>query len=246
MSMSIDLTNIQVHPTSKDFVFYSKFFMKQLQEERDSLNRWVRFTEKRIEEVEFRSDIYFRQKEQLEKYNEKLKVNNEKMNEPMDGDNELFLSFVTKQLILKEKQVITSKKKKENAQIKKDIEKKAMSKFYASEAKFKRQERYSEREMDRFYERMLKIDEDMPTYMKQALDNMPANKGYIYKGVWYFGHIPVSKEDEKYLTMFERVKGIQYIHEYIHDYPNKTYNLYEKLSKTSPKTLVYTENHIMR
>lgn len=246
MSMNIDLTNIQVKPTTKDFVFYSKFFVKQLQEERDSLNRWVRFTEKRIEDVEYHSEIYFRQKEQLDKYNDKLKLNDEKMNVPMDSENDIFVSFVTKQLILKEKQVITSKKKKENCQIKKDIEKKTMSKFYASEARFRRQERYSEKEMNRVYERMIRIDEDMPPYMKQALDNMPANKGYIYKGVWYFGHIPVSKEDERYLTMFERIKGIQYIHEYIYKYPNKTYNLYEKLSKTSPKTLVHTENHVLR
>lgn len=244
--MSMDLTNIQVKPTAKDFVFYSKFFMKQLQDERDSLNRWVRFTEKRIEDVEYHSDIYFRQKEQLEKYNDKLKLNNERMNESMNDENEYFLSFVTKQLILKEKQVITSKKKKENAQIKKEIEKTTMSKFYASESRFRRQERYSIKEMNRFHERMIRIDEDMPSYMKQALDNMPANKGYIYKGVWYFGHIPVSKEEEKYLTMFERVKGIQYIHEYIYKYPSKTYNLYEKLAKTSPKTLVHTENHVLR
>jgi hypothetical protein len=83
--------------------------------------------------------------------------------------------------------------------------------------------------------------------MKEALDNMPSNKGYIYRGVWYFGHVPLrNPQDEKYLTMFERVKGIQYIHEYIHEYPYKTYNLYEKLSKQSPKKLVRSEEFRMR
>ena len=96
--------------------------------------------------------------------------------------------------------------------------------------------------MNYFYNRMCQIDDEMPKYMKESLQNMPSTKGFIYRGVWYFGAIPSPPEEEaKFLTMFERFKGIQYIHEYIREYPYKTYNVYEKLSKNSPKTLIKRE-----
>ena len=88
-----------------------------------------------------------------------------------------------------------------------------MKKFRFTESRHSREDRYSEKTMNYHYERMMKIDNEMPKYLRDQLDNMPSNKGFIYKGVWYFGHKPVHHpQDDKYLTMIERVKGIQYIH----------------------------------
>lgn len=236
-----------VEPTLKDFTFYEKFFLKKLQEEHDNLSKWMRFTERRLEELGRNTDTYLKQEERLIMYQEKLRVTTESLAAPVDGTNEMFIVYVTEQLTLKEKQIVNSKKKKEMCMAKKQKENDCMKKFRSSESRHSRETRYSEKNMNHFYERMIRIDDEMPSYLREALSNMPANKGYIFRGVWYFGHVPLMRqEDEKYLTMFERVKGIQYIHEYIHDFPKKTYNLYEKLSKNSPKKLIHSEEHRMR
>lgn len=234
-------------PTSKDFTFYAKFYEKKLQSEKDNLMRWMRFTEKRLEDLGSGTDTYIKVEERFFEYEEKMKVHEAKMESPVDVTNELFVTYVTEQLFLKEKQVINSQKKKDLCMEKKQKQDDCLKKFRSNESSHNRQSRQSERDMNHFYERMIRIENEMPGYLREALANMPANKGYIFRGVWYFGHVPVSRaQDEKYLTMFERIKGIQYIHEYIHEFPHKTYNLYEKLSKNSPKKLIRTEHYNMR
>jgi len=236
-----------IEPKKKDFEFYSKFYLKKLQDEESNILRWKRFTEKRLEELGNDTEIYEKQIERMESYDERLELYKEMKESPMDETNEKFLAYVVEQLTLKEKQVVNSKKKKEAGEVKKQRQDDCMKKFRSSESRHNREDRFSEKNMNYFYDKMMKIDSEMPKYLREQLDNMPANKGYIYKGIWYFGHVPLyRKEDEKYLTMFERVKGIQYIHEYIHEYPMKTYKLWEKLSKTSPKKLIHSEQGKMR
>ena len=233
-------------PTSKDFLFYGKYYTQTLQKQYDETNRWKEFTTRRMDNLGHEPEIYSYQEKVLMKYVEKLATIQEQLSQPLDTTNEEFLVYVQEQLVIKERQVQNSKKKKEEVQLKKQKEKDVMKSFYASESQFRRSQRTSQRDMNFFYEKMMKIDMEMPQYMKDTLDKMPSNKGYIYRGVWYFGHVPVSPREEKYLTMFERIKGIQYIHEYIHEFPVKTYNLYEKLSKTSPKKLIVHEIYEMR
>lgn len=245
-SKIVIMGDIQVEPKPKDFEFYSKYFIKQLKDEHAQLTRWLRYTEKRMEDLSSGSEVYIKQEELLVSYQQRIEENENKMQEPMDGDNELFLKYVTEQLVIKERQILHSKRKKESVVEKKKQQENCMRKFYATESKYNRQNRQTERDMNHFYEKMQKIEHEMPDYLKESLARMPCNKGYIYRGIWYFGHVPVPPEEDQYLTMFERVKGIQYIHEYIHEYPYRTYNLYEKLSKNSPKTLIHHEVAEMR
>lgn len=240
--MEIVAGEIYIEPTEKDFVFYSKFFLKKLKEEHAELTRWFRYTERRMEALSSGSDVYVKQEELLMSYKERLEAQEERIETPMDGDNEPFVAYVKEQLVIKERQILNSKKKKELVQAKKKQQEDCMRKFYANESKHNRQRRQTERDMNHFYEKMQRIDNEMPSYLKEHLQNMPSNRGYIYRGIWYFGHVPVSRrDDEDHLTMIERVKGIQYIHEYTHDYPYRVYRLYEKLSKTSPKNLIHEE-----
>ena len=233
---------VTVEPTEKDFVFYSKFFMKKLKDEHAELTRWLRFTEKRMEDLASQSEVYIKQEELLISYQQRIQDNEDRMQTPMDQENEAFVEYVITQLTIKERQVMNSKRKKENCMTKKKQQQDCIRKFYASESKHNRQQRQSQRDMNYFHEKMIKIDQEMPPYMKENLRRMPSNRGYIYRGVWYFGHVPVSSwEEEQHLTMTERVKGIQYIHEYRMDYPYRTYRLLEKLSKTSAPTEVYSE-----
>jgi hypothetical protein len=240
-------TQPEIIPTSKDFAFYSKFYSKNLRGDEDGIQRWIRNMETRLEKLSYGDELYVRQEIILEKYKDRLVKNRELQTQAVDGTNELFVTYVVSQLVAKEKLISNNIKKKAMVKDKKDKEKNCLQTCYKNESTANRAVRQSKRDINYFYNRMLQIDDEMPRYMKESLQNMPTNKGFIYRGVWYFGSNPVSPEEERtYLTMFERIKGIQYIHEYIYKFPWKTYNVYEKLSKQSPKTLVKHEIFEMR
>jgi hypothetical protein len=77
-----------------------------------------------------------------------------------------------------------------------------------------RQRKY---DMNKAYERFLSIE--LPSHMTENLKNMPQNKGYIFKNVWFFGELPIGKNQPLYpVVMFEnRGGGIKVIHE-IYEY----------------------------
>lgn len=85
-----------------------------------------------------------------------------------------------------------------------------------------REERYFEKDIKKDYERYVSKCETVPEYMSRKLKDMPGNKGYIFRGIWFFGQRP--DERGKPLTMFER-RGKDLI---IHEYDQYNYNLYEK------------------
>lgn len=80
-----------------------------------------------------------------------------------------------------------------------------------------------ERDSAYFYRHFLKVIDTLPDYMTQKLANMPGNKGYIWRGVWFMGDLP--SERGQPIVMFERTHdGAQRIHEI---YGNETV-VYEK------------------
>jgi len=92
-------------------------------------------------------------------------------------------------------------------------------------------ENHLKKETDRFF----KLVDSIPNFILDNLKNMPANKGYIWRGVNCYGELPV---DGKNTIMFEKCKnGIMKIYEYIND---KIY-VYEKSGK-GPKKLIETIN----
>jgi hypothetical protein len=60
---------------------------------------------------------------------------------------------------------------------------------------------------------------------------MPSNKGYIWSGVWFFGHLPEEKGAP--IIMFERKNNDFMIHEY---HPTE-YRLYKKIND-GPKQII--------
>ena len=78
--------------------------------------------------------------------------------------------------------------------------------------------------------------------MEKNLKEMPSNKGYIFKNIYFFGSL---KPDSKNKTLFERNKDTLYIHEYT--YPPKEedvyyYKLYKKFKK-DPKILIQQQQY---
>lgn len=60
----------------------------------------------------------------------------------------------------------------------------------------------------------------IPYHLKSKLENMPPNKGYVYKGSWYFGSLGSDKYNPRdyekiEFCLFELVgKNIMHIHKY--------------------------------
>ena len=105
---------------------------------------------------------------------------------------------------------------------------------------------YQEKEYNKcqgYYENVM---DTVPTYMSKNLDEMPNNKGYIWRGVWHFGKLPNEKtRDGKNspLVMFEkRGQGVLVINEFQEGwktvYEKKGQNKREMISQTfkKPKT----------
>ena len=72
--------------------------------------------------------------------------------------------------------------------------------------------------------------EKIPDYMKEALKTMPANKGYIFRGIYLFGYLNPEKfydGTEKPMVMFENKDGKKYVHRIT----TITHSLYEKQNR---------------
>ena len=78
--------------------------------------------------------------------------------------------------------------------------------FYRQENQIRREDRSLQHQMRREWEWLCRQDEKLPDYIRTNLLKMPNNKGYIYKGIWYFGLLPVEKNNDL-LIMFERPNG---------------------------------------
>ena len=198
-----------------------------------------------MEKIQFNSKndkiIFDCQNEKVIKYENMLNDIRLKLQEPLDESNDVFMAYVENQLNIKQKAVDNKKKKENDGKIRKQKIQEFETKLKKEYNQQKRSHYRSEKDYVFFYNKMLKIDDEMPPYMKNSLENMTQDLGYIYKGIWYFGMKPPKRTNQ--LTMFERINGIQFIHDYYYDYFNKQkiYSLYEKLDKRSPKTLISTQ-----
>jgi rubrerythrin len=79
-----------------------------------------------------------------------------------------------------------------------------------------------------------RMDNYMPQYMKDNLQKMPNNKGYIWKKIHYRGFLP-AEEPSDLTIMFEK-QGSSLV---IHEYSKKSYKIFEKKEKNRPKELIY-------
>lgn len=79
--------------------------------------------------------------------------------------------------------------------------------FYRQENQIRREDRFIKHQMRREYEWLCRQEERLPEYIQTNLQRMPNNKGYIWKGIWYFGHMPAERHNNM-VVMFERPLGM--------------------------------------
>lgn len=107
--------------------------------------------------------------------------------------------------------------------------------FYKEENMIRRNDRQLQYQMKREWEWLCKTDARLPDYIRENLSNMPNNKGYIWKGIWYFGKKPAERKDM--LIMFDK-SGDSLIHEI-------KYNQYHKIfQKTKNGNVLLSEKRI--
>jgi hypothetical protein len=83
----------------------------------------------------------------------------------------------------------------------------------------------SKRDFQYHYDHMMKITDTIPDYMKRNLEEMPNNKGYIWRGCWFFGKLPAYKGEN--VVLFEKGRNSMKIHET----DGQNYKVYEKIGQ---------------
>jgi hypothetical protein len=128
---------------------------------------------------------------------------------------------------IQKKEEITIRKKKDKEDEKKN-DSDLLKKHYGKTNRYEFSESFWEKEEKKYY----KNCDSLPQWIKDKLKDLPSNKGYIWRDLWFFGdkQVPFTKN----CTMFENLKGgITIIHEIDSDY----HKVYEKVGRNQ-KTLI--------
>jgi hypothetical protein len=142
-------------------------------------------------------------------------------------DDEIQTNNTTALLKIQKKEEITIRKKKDKEDEKKN-DSDLLKKHYGKTNRYEFSESFWEKEEKKYY----KNCDSLPPWIKDKLKDLPSNKGYIWRDLWFFGekHAPFTKN----CTMFENLKGgITIIHEIDSDY----HKVFEKVGRNQ-KTLV--------
>ena len=145
-----------------------------------------------------------------------------KFDEEIKTESENVLSKIHK------KEEFTNKKKKDKEDEKKN-DSDLLKKHYEKTNRYEFSESFWEKEERRYY----KNCDSLPQWIRDKLKDMPCNKGYIWRDLWFFGekYAPFTKN----CTMMENLKGgITIIHEIDADY----HKVYEKVGRNNNKTLI--------
>lgn len=131
-----------------------------------------------------------------------------------------------------------TKRIKEEKQAKLQADKKISKNYWSGMVKsFKN---VNQKKRDELYclKYFTRVCNELPDYMRNNLAGMPCNKGYIWRGVWFFGHLEATRQP---LVMFERKGKIQVIHEFTDiGRDMREYKIFEKEGQNR-KQLVFKE-----
>lgn len=196
-------------------------------------------TIERLKSIE-KTDFNIKQIEKLIEKNKKYNIDLENLKIKLIDVNsgkldEEFKNESKNALLELDKNNIKLQKKIDDKENKKKVEKKYMQKFYDMNKYKDNPNEASESQIRYETKRYFKVSDSIPEYINRNLENMPSNKGYIWKDMWCFGKL--TEESGKPLTMFEKCyNGVLRIYE-IDKYNRK---IYEKQGN-GRKVLVSTE-----
>ena len=210
------------------------FEKNRLTTEIKSLESMLKRTNETIERFKHQDQTLFI-KTQIDKLSEKkieydndIKRLNERLVDLMSGklDDVLTTNNANDMKKIQKKQEITIRKKKDKDEEKK-MDSEILKKYHDKQNRYEYSETFWNREEKKYY----KNCDSLPQWIRDKLKDMPSNKGYIWRDLWFFGekHVPFTKN----CTMFESLKGVTVIHEIDAEY----HRVYEKHGKAN-KVLV--------
>jgi hypothetical protein len=120
--------------------------------------------------------------------------------------------------------------KKEASDEKKDVS----QKYWKGIIDESRNHRQKDRDVNHAYKYFKKVNDSLPDYMINNLAEMPNNKGYIWRGVHFYGDL---QEQRGPRVMFEKQRGGILV---INEYTDSEYRRYEKKGKDR-KQLIHKE-----
>jgi hypothetical protein len=94
--------------------------------------------------------------------------------------------------------------------------------YYQANRKNDRESNFKQKDMERTYKYYLRLCDSIPDYMTKKLNNMPNNKGYIWRGIYFYGNLPT--EIGEPTVIFEKQKDLLIIHEWFNDGSYKIWN----------------------
>jgi len=234
--------------------FFRNHYIRQRKDDLSYLEKYILQNEKRIRNLQntvttrdvYSNDndensisatdlekLYNKTKEQLEDY----KTRRERLKCEIAGcfEEDKFNEFVEKNRRIMEQQHEQAEKQRrarQNLAHTLRTREKKMNDLNKMGLKYDKNYGFSfEKQMDRSYNYYLRTVSFLPAFIQDNLRNMPNNKGYVWRGILFFGLQP--SEDPNLTVLFERNGSILYIHE-IRD---NSYNIFIKETKDSTKRL---------
>jgi uncharacterized membrane protein YgcG len=156
-------------------------------------------------------------KESVTKFEEELVKIDERLAKLSAGelDTELRQTMKKTTKIAKLKSIATRQKKL--AEIEDKKQRSVISKkYWDATLKAGRSQRYADRSSIRGYGYVCRVSSQIPPYLKTNLKKMPNNKGYVWRGVQFFGLLNPDKSGVYYL--YENKKGEALTHEWRNEF----------------------------
>ena len=195
-----------------DNAFYHANFIRKIKEE-------IRQNEKFLEQAMART---IPNPDGIERFKEKI-ASQKSLLQHLTPETPEFVEYVRYQQDLAEKAKCGTDKKVESILRHREEQATIRKTLFASQRAERRDSNRLKRNIEYEHRRMLEVEATLPPYIRDNLRNMPNNKGYIHKGIWYFGSRPA---DGSLIVMHERRhNGAIHVHEILYgSYPR----IYEK------------------
>jgi len=154
--------------------------------------------------------------EKNNRYIQEITSDLENLRDKLENEKEIYNE--KSKIIINSQIIISTTEKKEKLKYKTSVsDKEKKDNTYKKLRKERRTERWNKKKYGNYFNKYRDNVARLPPNIKENLENMPNNKGYIFRGIYFFGkNLPEEKEP---VIMFEKVYNKFYIHKF---YDKKT------------------------
>lgn len=213
---------------SKSFSKFKKGYIDNLKKDEKYLQNILKNKEKNLKKVKSEK----KSKWFVDKANKEIEILQTKIME-IKNQIENITDDEIREMYTKHLKILMEKEKKGQQKMLKKIEKKKKKDMAYSEDLKKTR---AERKVDRDFNRQLKQAYrhyqrvKIPTHLQEKLKKMSGNRGFIYKSIHYYGHLPDKKYESVILT--ERKPDGTFL---THEYTDTEYILHSKAKNGKQK-----------